>query len=475
MASGESERFIVLGGRESRLHGEGTAKPSQSAQETKAGSRSDPLLPTSLREIARKAKRSTSYRAGGLYSLLNSSNLTASFLGLNKKAARGSDGVTYAEYGSNLQVNIGDMVQRLKEKRYRAKMVRRVHIPKGEGKTRPLGIPAVSDKVLQGCAAQILSGIYECDFLPCSFGYRPHCGAKEAVMAVREGLRNRTAWVVEADIRGFFDNLDHDWLMKMLEQRVSDKAFLGLIRKWLKAGILEKDGNVVNPESGTPQGGIISPVLANIYLHYALDLWFEKVFRKDNCGGTAFLVRYADDFVAGFQYRGDAYRFRAALAERLGKFKLSLAEEKTGVHLFTRFRKRDSTRFSFLGFEYRWGRSLKGSDMVRLRTSPKRLQKSLLGFNTWVKERRNKRLRTMFWELNPKLRGYYNYFGVIGNWRGLKRFHDEVVRTLYRRLNRRSQMRSFNWKGFLAMLSHYGMEQPRITWGGEDQSCLSLV
>ncbi len=474
MASRESERFIVLGGGESPSHGEGTAKPSQSAKETKAGSRPDPLLPTSLREIARKAKRSTSYRAGGLYSLLNPSNLTASFLGLNKKAARGSDGVTYAEYGKNLQVNIGDMVRSLKEKRYRAKMVRRVHIPKGEGKTRPLGIPAVSDKVLQGSAASILSGIYEVDFLPCSFGYRPHRGAKQAVLAVREGLRNRTAWVVEADIRGFFDNLDHDWLMKMLEQRVSDRAFLDLIRKWLKAGILEVDGNVQHPESGTPQGGIISPVLANIYLHYALDLWFEKVFRKD-CGGTAFLVRYADDFVAGFQLRGDANRFMAAMKERLGKFKLTLAEEKSGVHLFTRFRKRESKRFSFLGIEYRWGRSLKGVDLVRLRTSPKRLQKSLAAFATWVKERRNKCLRTLFWELNPKLRGYYNYFGVIGNWRSLKRFHDEVVRTLYRRLNRRSQMRSFNWKGLVAMLSHYGMEQPRITWGGEDQPCLSLV
>jgi RNA-directed DNA polymerase len=473
-ASRESERFIVLGGRESRPHGEGSAKPSQSAQETAPGSRPDMLLPTSVREIARKAKRSTSYRAGGLYSLLNPSNLTASFLGLNKKAARGADGISYAEYGRNLKANIGEMVRSLKAKCYRAKMVRRVHIPKGEGKTRPLGIPAVSDKVLQSCAASVLSGLYEADFLPCSFGYRPHRGAKEAVMAVREGLKNRTAWVVEADIRGFFDNLDHDWLMRMLEQRVADRPFLNLIRKWLKAGILEADGNVQNPVSGTPQGGIISPVLANIYLHFALDLWFEKVFRKD-CGGTAFLVRYADDFVAGFQHRGDAYRFKAALTKRLEKFKLSLAEEKTGVHLFTRFRKRDSKRFDFLGFEYRWGKSMKGGDVVKLRTSPKRQQKSLAAFTAWVKEKRNKRLRTLFFELNPKLRGYYQYFGVTGNWHSLERFHEEVVRTLFRRLNRRSQKRSFAWKGFAAVMSYYGMERPRITWGREDQTCLSLA
>lgn len=474
MASRESERPIVLGGGESPSQGEGAAKPSQPTQETAPGSRPDMLLPTSVREIARKAKRSTSYRAGGLYSLLNPSNLTASFLGLNKKAARGADGISYAEYGRNLKANIGTMVQDLKAKCYRAKMVRRVHIPKSEGKTRPLGIPAVSDKVLQSCAANILSGLYESDFLPCSFGYRPHRGAKEAVVAVREGLGNRTAWVVEADIRGFFDNIDHDWLMRMLEQRVADRPFLNLIRKWLKAGILETDGSVVNPASGTPQGGIISPVLANIYLHYALDLWFEKVFRKD-CGGTAFLVRYADDFVAGFQHRGDAHRFKSALTKRLEKFKLSLAEEKTGVHLFTRFRKRDSKRFDFLGFEYRWGKSMKGHDVVKLRTSPKRQQKSLAAFTAWVKERRNKRLRTLFWELNPKLKGYYNYFGVTGNWHSLKRFHEEVVRTLYRRLNRRSQKRSFNWKGFAAVMSYYGMERPRITWGREDQTCMSLT
>ena len=474
MAPRESERFIVLGGRESRPHGEGTAKPSQPAQETAAGSRPDSWLPTSLREIARKAKRSKSYRAGGLYGLLNATNLTASFHSLNRKAARGADGISHAEFGRVLNANIGELVESLKGKRYRAKSVRRVHIPKGGGKTRPLGIPAVSDKVLQACAATLLNGLYETDFLPNSFGYRPRLGAKEAVSAVREGLGNRTAWVVEADIRGFFDSIDHSWLLRMLKERIADRPFLGLVGKWLKAGILEKGGSVVSPVSGTPQGGIISPVLANVYLHYALDLWFEKVFRKD-CDGTAFLVRYADDFVAGFQHRADAYRFLLSLKERLGKFGLSLAEEKTGVHLFTRFRKRDSKRFEFLGFEYRWGRSRKGNDVVKLRTSPKRQQKSLAALAAWVKEKRNKRLRTLFWELNPKLRGYYNYFGVVGNWRSLERFHEEVKRTLFRCLNRRGQRRSFNWRGFTDAMSFYGMERPRITWGRTDQTCLSVA
>lgn len=467
-ASRESERSIVLGGRESRSQGEGTAKPSQPAQETAPGSRPDCLLPTSLREIARKATRSPSYRAGGLYGLLNPSNLTAAYLALNKKAARGVDGVSYADYGRNLKANIRGMVKELKAKRYHAKPVRRVHIPKGGGKTRPLGIPAVSDKVLQRSAADILGGLYETDFLPCSFGYRPHRGAKEAVQAVRTGLKDKTAWVVEADIRGFFDNLDHSWLMRMLALRVADRPFLSLIRKWLNAGILEKDGSVLSPVSGTPQGGIISPVLANVYLHYALDLWFEKVFRKD-CKGTAFLVRYCDDFVAGFQYREDAYRFMLSLKERLGKFGLSLAEEKTGVHLFTRFRKRDSKRFDFLGFEYRWGKSKGGGDVVKLRTSPLRLQKSLAALTEWLKAMRNKRLGTLFRELNPKLRGYYQYFGVIGNWKSLDQFHSEVVRMLYRRLNRHSQRRSFNWTGFAAVMSYYGMERPQITWGRTDQ------
>jgi RNA-directed DNA polymerase len=345
---------------------------------------------------------------------------------------------------------------------------------KYRGKTRPLGIFTVTDKVLQSCAAEILSGIYEEDFLPFSFGYRPHRGAKEAVMELREGLRQKTTWVVEADIRGFFDNLDHDWLMRMLEERVADSAFLNLIRKWLKAGILVKDGNVLNPTSGTPQGGIISPVLANIYLHYSLDLWFEKVFRK-TCKGSSFLVRFADDFVAGFQFHDDAVRFHREMAERLGKFKLSLAEEKTGMHLFTRFRKRDSVRFNFLGFEFRWGRSLKGMDVVKQRTNPKKMQQSLAALKEWFKERRNKRLRTLFWELNPKLRGYYNYYGVTGNSRSLSRFHERVVRTLYNRLNRRSQKRSFNWKGFTEVMAYYGLERPRITWGRTDQITMSLA
>lgn len=470
----ESEQFIVLRDGESPSHGEGTAKPSQPAKETAPGSRPDMLLPTSLRVITRKAKQDKKYRAGGLYSLLNHSNLTSSFLRLNKKAAKGSDGVTYAEYARNLKANIGELVQSLKEKNYRAKMVRRVLIPKGEGKTRPLGIPAVADKVLQSCAAEILSGIYEEDFLPFSFGYRPHRGAKEAVMELREGLRFKTTWVVEADIRGFFDNLDHDWLLRMLGERVADSAYINLIRKWLKAGILEKDGNVLNPTSGTPQGGIISPVLANIYLHYSLDLWFEKEFRK-TCKGNAFLVRYADDFVAGFQYHDDAIRFHKAMAERLGKFKLSLAEEKTGVHLFTRFRKRDTVRFNFLGFEFRWGRSLKGTDVVRIRTNPKKLRQSIAAITQWFKEMRNKRLRTLFWELNPKLRGYYNYYGAVGNSLSLQRFHESVVRILYKRLNRRSQKRSFNWKGFTAVMSYYEMERPRITWGRYDQTTMGLV
>jgi hypothetical protein len=237
---------------------------------------------------------------------------------------------------------------------------------------------------------------------------------------------------------------------------------------------LEKDGKVLNPTTGTPQGGIISPVLANIYLHYSLDLWFEKVFRK-TCKGNSFLVRYADDFVAGFQYHDDAVRFHRAMAERLGKFKLSLAEEKTSVHLFTRFRKRDSVRFSFLGFEFRWGRSLKGMDLVKLRTSPKKMRQSLATLTLWFKEKRNKRLRTLFSELNPKLRGYYNYFGVTGNSRSLGRFHERVVRTLYKRLNRRSQKRSFNWKGFTEVMSHYGLERPKITWGRTDQMTMGLA
>jgi RNA-directed DNA polymerase len=249
----------------------------------------------SLQAIAKKAREKRSYRFRNLYRLLNEEMLLEAWKRLNRRAACGVDRMTVEEYERNLVSNIRSLVQRLKQKRYKAKLVRRVYIPKGKGILRPLGIPALEDKLVQTAAAEILSAIYEQDFLESSHGYRPHMGPRRAVQALTKELQfGNYTYVVEADIRGFFDEIDHEWMVRMLEQRVDDRAFVGLIRKWLKAGILMPERTVEHPITGTPQGGIVSPVLANVYLHYAVDLWFEKVVKR-RCEGEAYLCRYADD------------------------------------------------------------------------------------------------------------------------------------------------------------------------------------
>ena len=293
--------------------------------------------PTSLRGIADKAKADKQHRFRDLYRLLNAEFLLHCWPDLNKDAASGVDRVTAQGYAKDLHANIQALADRLKSKRYRAKLVRRCYIPKENGKERPLGIPALEDKLVQLACAKLMTAIYEADFLENSYGYRPGRGAKDAVRDLTFDLQyGRYGYIVEADIKGFFDHMGHDWLLKMLSLRIDDRAFLNLIRKWLKAGILETDGNVVHPETGTPQGGIVSPVLANVYLHYALDLWFEKVV-KPRCQGDAMICRYADDWVCAFRFREDAERFYRVLPKRLGKFNLEATPEKTHVLRFSRF------------------------------------------------------------------------------------------------------------------------------------------
>ena len=256
--------------------------------------------------------------------------------------------------------------------------------------------------------------------------------------------------------------MDHDWMMRMLEQRIDDKRFLGLIRKWLKAGILEEDGQVRYPVTGTPQGGIVSSVLANIYLHYALDLWFEKVV-KPCCRGDVMLIRFADDFICAFQYHDDMKRFYDVLGKRLGKFKLELSMEKTCVIRFTRFETKKSKVFTFLGFEYRWGLSRTGKPLVKMRTSKKKFQSALASIQSWIKAERNKfGTAEIMRKLRQKLLGHWNYYGVSGNIDMLKVYYSKVCRIMFKWLNRRSQRKSYNWHGFNEMLKHFKMPEPRI-------------
>jgi group II intron reverse transcriptase/maturase len=421
--------------------------------------------PTFLRAIANKAKADKRHRFRDLYRYLNEELLLHCWGEINKDAASGVDEVTAAEYAADLQVNIGALVQRLKAKGYRAKLVRRHYIPKENGKQRPLGIPALEDKLLQSAAAKLLMAIYEQDFLGSSYGYRPGRGARDAVQDLTFELQYGCyGYVVEADVQGFFDHLDHNKLLAMLRARVDDRAFVNLIRKWLKAGILEPDGQIVHPDTGTPQGGSVSPVLANVYLHYVLDLWFEKVV-KPRCG-DALLCRYADDWVCAFRYRGDAQRFFRVLGKRLEKFNLKLAPEKTRLMRFSRFHPSMKRRFAFLGFEFYWKEDRSGTPRVQRRTARKKLQAACRRIKEWIKSSRHLLVRAFFAGLNTRLLGHYRYYGVRGNSLALRRFFHWALACAFKWLNRRGGRRgSLTWTRFVHLLDLVHIAAPRITEG----------
>ena len=323
-------------------------------------------------------------------------------------------------------------------------------------------VPVLEDRLVQGAARLVLEAIYEQDFEPTSFGYRPGVGARDAVQALGFNLQYGCfGYVAEVDIRSFFDRLDHDWLCQMLRERVRDEAFIGLIRKWLKAGVLERDGEVVSPVDGSPQGGVISPVLANIYLHYALDLWFERVVKR-HCRGKAMVVRYADDFVCAFQYRRDAEAFMRVLPKRLAKFGLEVAPEKTRLLRFSRFHPGRPRRFCFLGFELSWDIDRRGEPRIRRRTDPKRLRRSLHDLTDWARSSRHHPVAQYLGELSDKLRGHYRYFGVPGNSRMIGAFHREALRIALKWLRRRGRKQRLNGWRFYALLEVHGVPAPRI-------------
>lgn len=417
-------------------------------------------MQTSLHGIAQAAQRDRRKRFRSLYSCLNRVQLEQAYRELNKNAAAGVDEVTYREYGKDLQRNLADLEERLKQKRYHAKLVRRVFIPKPTGGQRPIGIPALEDKIVQNLARRILEVLFEPLFLDCSYAYRPGRSARQAAQALQEEIRQKYVWVVEADIKSFFDSINHDRMVEMLRMRVEDEAFIRLIQKWLRAGVLHTDGTVESREAGTPQGSIISPVLANIYLHYTLDLWFEKDVKKKS-EGEAHLVRYADDFVTAFRYHRDAASFYRRIRRRMQKFGLTLAEEKTRKLMFNRFKKALSSTFSFLGFEFRWIVTHRGMDTVKLRTDPKRLRRIVKRFSEWCRENRGKRMVWLMGMVKTKLRGLREYFGVTGNSDSLRTFNLLFRKTMYRWLNRRSERRSYNWPTFARIWDMYNVSSLR--------------
>jgi len=419
-------------------------------------------MTTALLAIACKARTHPKHRFQNLYRLLDKRLLAVSWGALNKASAPGIDGITADDYGPKLNHNLEQLQQQLVDKAYRASVVKRVYIPKSNGKTRPLGLPTLEDKLVQQATSQILQSIWEADFLPYSYGYRPRKSAHDALEQIRSRLqRGNYGYVVEADIQGFFDNMDHRWLIRMLEQRIDDKALINLIKQWLRARVIEPDGCQRKPEKGSPQGGIISPVLANIYLHYALDLWFEKVIRR-RLDGNAMLVRYADDFVVAFQYQRDARLFRNLLAKRLSKFSLTLASDKTRLLRFSRFEPGRQRFIVFLGFEIYWGLSPAGKRVVYLKTARLKQRESIKEMVRWIKYNRSQSIQTLIATVKRKLQGFGNYFGIPGNSKSLSRFHYQMIRALFKWLNRRSQRRSYNWKEFSQLLRWFDVRVPRI-------------
>lgn len=421
-------------------------------------------MPTSLRGIAKKASSDKHHRFRNLFGLLTVTFLLSCWERVNKKAASGVDRVSARSYAKDLENNVRDLWDRVKRGSYRAKLVRRCHIPKEGGRTRPLGIPVVEDKLLQIAVSRILNAIYEPIFLACSWAYRLGRDAREAVRTLTQELQfGCYGYLVEVDIKGFFDRIDHDQLMQMLELRIDDRPILRLIGKWLKAGVLEEGGKVIHPDTGCPQGSSISPVLANIYLHYVLDLWFTEVV-KPRCKARAFMCRYADDVVFAFQWFEDAERFMRVLPKRLAKYGLELSAEKSRMVRFSRFQLgKASESYDFLGFEFRWVVDHKGVPRVTRRTSRKRLRASLVRVTEWVKAERHQPVRQLVKALNTRLRGHYNYYGVIGNYRSLRSYFRQTSRLLMKWLGRRSQKSRMTWEKFNALLKRFPLEEPRIT------------
>lgn len=376
------------------------------------------------------------------------------------------DGQSAGQYAETLAENLQSLLNRAKSGDYRAPPVRRVHIPKGDGKsTRPLGIPTFEDKVLQRAVAMVLEAVYEQDFLPCSYGFRPGRSAHQALQRLWEVLSDMGGgWVLDVDIRKFFDTLDHGWLRELVQRRVRDGVLLRLIGKWLNAGVLE-EGAVSYPDEGTPQGGVISPLLANIYLHEVLDVWFEQEV-KPRLGGRAELVRYADDFVICFEREEDARRVLEVLPKRFGKYGLALHPEKTRLVDFRSPRPEDKGRggpgsFDLLGFTHYWGVSRWGKRLVKRKTAASRLDRALKKVAEWCRRNRHRPTEEQHRSLTQKMRGHYSYYGITGNWHALRAFARQVERRWYKWLSRRSQRR-LSLSKFWQMLKASPLPQPRV-------------
>ena len=407
-----------------------------------------------------------------LASYINETTLIVSHKEMDGKKAKGIDGVAKEDYSVNLKANVEHLVKRMKSGSYKPEPIRRVYIPKdGSNKMRPLGISCYEDKLVESIIAQILTMVYEPKFYNESFGFRPNRSCHQAVREIIEDVQYRkVSYIVEADIRGFFDNVDHEWLIKFLEHDIADKNFIEIIKKFLKVGIME-DGNYLESERGTPQGNGASPVLANIYLHYVLDMWFD-VKVKRQCQGEAYLIRYCDDFVCCFQNKWEAEEFYQRLIERFRKFGLELALEKTKILEFGRFAKQNRAKqglgkpetFDFLGFTFYCSEDgKKGFYRCKVKTSKKKFRSKVKTMKEWIRNNRVMPVGDLIKKINQKIRGHYQYYGVTDNTRGVKSYQNVVKWQLFKWLNRRSQRRSYTLDTFFnGLLKTFPLLEPTI-------------
>ena len=429
------------------------------------------LVETKLQYIAEKAREDSAPIFTNLYHVLNVDLFRLCFNELRGNAAVGIDKVTKAQYEVHLEQNLQNLADRVQRMGYKPLPVRRIYIPKvGSSKMRPLGIPALEDKIVQLGLVKLLQGIYEEDFIDNSYGFRPGRSCHDALRELNRVVESQqTNYIVEADIKGFFDNVEHEWMIKFMEHRIKDSRVLRLINRFLKAGVME-DGVLSVSEKGTPQGGIISPLLANIYLHYALDIWFENRYKRISCRGAASIIRYADDFVVCFKYEDDARHFEEALGNRLAEFGLEVEPSKTKTLAFGPIAlakaKREGTKpetFDFLGFTHYCSISRKGGRFrMKRKTSRKKFKAKIKAFKEWLKSARTLPTKDIMRLTKAKLTGHFAYYGITDNYEGIASFARKAERLLYKWLNRRGRRKSMNWEKLSQLLTRNAFPTPRI-------------